>query len=319
MEKMSIKLLHERQSWTLSQKVDHTLGVIDQFISRMDGKVYLAFSGGKDSTVLMHLCEMLKKHILCVFSNTGCELPSIIHFVRKMKDDGHNIHIIRPTKTPRQVWEEQGFPLVGKKIAHHANLCQGCVKNGKDFPWYIMDEKSFYFVPEKWRYLFYEPYRVNDACCKVLKKDPMHKFNKESALFPIIGVMASESRMRSLDYVRQGQCNSFEEGNIKSLPLSIWLEEDIWQFIKDRNIEIADIYYKGALRTGCAACGFGCQFPDDTRLQLLMENYPKYYDMVMNFTNNGITYREAMRKMLAVNGLYLPDENPQLSFDFKFD
>ena len=30
--------------------------------------------------------------------------------------------------------------------------------------------------------------------------------------------------------------------------------------------------------------------------------------MVMNFTNNGVTYREALRKMLAVNGLTLPDE-----------
>ena len=28
----------------------------------------------------------------------------------------------------------------------------------------------------------------------------------------------------------------------------------------------------------------------------------------MNYTNNGVTYREALRKVLAVNGLYLPDE-----------
>ena len=28
----------------------------------------------------------------------------------------------------------------------------------------------------------------------------------------------------------------------------------------------------------------------------------------MNFTNNGVTYREALREMLAVNGLTLPDE-----------
>ena len=39
--------------------------------------------------------------------------------------------------------------------------------------------------------------------------------------------------------------------------------------------------------------------------------YPKYYNMVLNFENNGVTYREALREMLAVNGLWLPDENPQ--------
>ncbi len=33
--------------------------------------------------------------------------------------------------------------------------------------------------------------------------------------------------------------------------------------------------------------------------------------MVMNYTNNGVTFSEALRKMLAVNKLYLPDEQPR--------
>lgn len=37
----------------------------------------------------------------------------------------------------------------------------------------------------------------------------------------------------------------------------------------------------------------------------------------MNYENNGVTYRQALREMLKVEGMYLPDENPQLSlFDF---
>ena len=47
------------------------------------------------------------------------------------------------------------------------------------------------------------------------------------------------------------------------------------------------------------------------------ELYPKWYDTFMNYTNNGVTYREAMRKVLAVNGLSLPDENIQLELDFE--
>lgn len=35
----------------------------------------------------------------------------------------------------------------------------------------------------------------------------------------------------------------------------------------------------------------------------------------MNYTNNGVTFREALRKVLSVNGLYLPDEQPQTLFD----
>ena len=64
-------------------------------------------------------------------------------------------------------------------------------------------------------------------------------------------------------------------------------------------------------------CGYGCQFKNDNRLQLVHDLYPKWYETFMNYTNNGVTYREAMRKVLAVNGLSLPDENIQLELDFE--
>lgn len=49
---MTFSELRERQSWTLEQKIDHSLGTIEAFVNRMGGedKVYVSFSGGKDST-----------------------------------------------------------------------------------------------------------------------------------------------------------------------------------------------------------------------------------------------------------------------------
>ena len=46
---MDLKTLRERQQWTLAQKIDHSIGVIDQFASHFDGQVYVSFSGGNDS------------------------------------------------------------------------------------------------------------------------------------------------------------------------------------------------------------------------------------------------------------------------------
>ena len=127
--------------------------------------------------------------------------------------------------------------------------------------------------------------------------------------------MACESNKRTTDYLNQGSCNVFgENGKItKSLPLSIWLEDDIWAYIRERGLKIADIYHKGAKRTGCMFCGYGCQFKDDNRLQLCYDLYPKMYNYFMNYTNNGVTYREVMRKVLSVNGIELPDEKKQLT------
>lgn len=310
---MTAKELHTRQQWTLAQKIDHSLGVIDQFIAKTDGKVYLAFSGGKDSTVLMHLCEILKKDIPCVFVNTGCEYPDIVRFVYEMREEGHNIIILRPTSTPRKVWSQYGFPLVSKQVAegiHKVRTNPNSLTSKRVLG--IYDSQSLFVVNKKWRYLISEPYSVSNKCCQKLKKDPINKFRKESGLYPIIGTMASESLLRTNNYIKRGGCNVFGE-NAQSLPLSIWTDDDIWAFIRQNNIRIADIYHKGAQRTGCVACGFGCQFPQDHRLQLLHEQYPKYYDMIMKFENNGITYRQALREMLSKCGLMLPDENPQLT------
>lgn len=116
---VSVKELKARQGWTLPQKIDHSLATIDAFVSRLGGpdKVYCSFSGGKDSTVLLHLCRVLYPDILAVFCSTGNEYPEIIRFVNEQKATGVNIQIIRPKITPREVWAKYGFPLIGKESA----------------------------------------------------------------------------------------------------------------------------------------------------------------------------------------------------------
>ena len=308
---MTVEELHNRQQWTLAQKIDHSLGVIDQFIARMNGKVYLSFSGGKDSTVLLHLCEIIKPDIQCVFVNTGCESVDVVRFVEKMKA-AHNIEVIRPKLTPRQVWAKYGFPLVSKDQAFKIDLVRKN-PNSASAQKFMRDSNKF-TISKCFRYLCDTEkckYHTSAVCCNKLKKDPCKRYEHESGLRPIVATMASESMLRETDYLRVGQCNKFDQGHEKSKPLSIWMEEDIWQFIRENNIEIAEIYAKGVDRTGCVGCGFGAQMKDDRRLETFYRLYPKYYNMVLNFENNGVTYREALREMLAVNGLWLPDENPQ--------
>lgn len=311
---MDLAELRERQKWTLNQKIDHSLGVIDQFISRLDGRVYLGFSGGKDSTVLLDLCRIIKPDIKAVFCNTGNEYPDIVKFVRELKNtNGYNIEIIYPKLKPREVLERYGFPLISKEVSeklfyikYHKNSMRAKIAMG-------LEPSKLYKLSQKWINFSTEKYDISNTCCKKLKKEPFAIYDKENGLHPILGIMASESMQRQTTYLKNGGCNIFNKnGKNKSLPLSIWLEDDIWSYIRNRNLKIADIYYKGAKRTGCMFCGYGCQFKDDNRLKMVYELYPKWYETFMNYTNNGVTYREALRKVLAVNGLELPDENRQL-------
>lgn len=63
MKEITSEELTERQAWPWKQKVDHSLGVIDQFLARMEGKAFVSFSGGKDSSVLLDLCRIIKPDI----------------------------------------------------------------------------------------------------------------------------------------------------------------------------------------------------------------------------------------------------------------
>lgn len=308
---MTLAELRDRQSWTLEQKIDHSVGTIESFVNHMGGvdKVYVAFSGGKDSTVLLDLCRKVYPDMLAVFCNTGNEYPDIVRFVRQKIAAGENIQIIRPKMTPREVWAKYGFPLVSKESSEYIHEIR-INPQSKTARKRLTGDFS---LPIKWRYLISEPYDTTHYCCKILKKNPSHDYQKQSGRFPIIGTMASESQLREKSYIRYGNCNVFGK-RPTSRPLSIWCDEDIWTYIRRFNISIADIYYKGANRTGCMGCGFGAQFTGDPRFRILLREYPKCYDMVMNYTNNGVTFRKAIRKVLAVNRLYLPDEEPRNLF-----
>lgn len=77
--------MQQRQSLPLEAKIQMTKRRVKQWIDHWDGDVYLAFSGGKDSTVLKHIIESMGYNIPCVFSNTGLEMPEIVEFARRQK------------------------------------------------------------------------------------------------------------------------------------------------------------------------------------------------------------------------------------------
>lgn len=51
-------LLKERMGWSLSQKIDHSLYVIESFVSAVGGvdSVYVSFSGGGRTLLFCMIC-----------------------------------------------------------------------------------------------------------------------------------------------------------------------------------------------------------------------------------------------------------------------
>jgi hypothetical protein len=212
----------------------------------------------------------------------------------------------------KQIIEKYGFPLISKeqsqyiRQAKHTNSEK--LRNIRLFG----SINGIGKIAERWKCLIDAPFDVSEKCCDFLKKKPFQKFQKQTGLYPVIGTMAGESRLRFQKWLKYG-CNSFETNMIASYPLSIWEEDDVWAYIRKFNLSYSPIYDMGIKRTGCLVCGFGCHIKGDRRFYFLKENKTKIYEYFMQMKNNGISYREALQYC----GIDFPDSNnKQLQIKF---
>ncbi len=106
----------------LDKRITDAMHRIEELYNETDGKCYVSFSGGKDSTVLLALIKMCediltipKDSIPAVFSNTGVELGVTVDFVKWVKKNWYpNVVIIRPEKSFDWVMKNEGKPLRSK-------------------------------------------------------------------------------------------------------------------------------------------------------------------------------------------------------------
>ena len=105
--------LKELQALPLERKIMITQTRIMEWYQRYNGNVYVSFSGGKDSTVLLHIARQMFPDIPAVFSNTGLEYYEIQRFT--FWHD--NVTIIRPKMRFDEVVSTYGYPLISKEVA----------------------------------------------------------------------------------------------------------------------------------------------------------------------------------------------------------
>lgn len=290
--------LRQRQALPLEVKIRMSEQRIREWVYEfgLEG-VYISFSGGKDSTALLHLARRLYPDIKAVFVDTGLEYPEIREFVKTFD----NVDVVRPKLTFKQVIQKYGYPFISKEVSQQVyEAIKGAEKNHikpRQTNTYKrkFDPNSEYikrfprFSLEKYDYLFDAPFVMSHKCCAIMKKAPAKAYEKKTGRRAILATMTDESRLRETEWLKNG-CNAFNSPRPTSKPFSFWTEQDILTYIKQNNITICSVYgdivpdntardalagqldiadyglindtrplkTTGCSRTGCMFCGFGC-------------------------------------------------------------
>lgn len=312
-------ILKQFQALPLRAKVMKSQLRIREWYNHFGGNVCVAFSGGKDSTVLAHLVRGLYPDIPLIFANTGLEYPEIQAFARKM-----GAEFIRPKMQFSEVISKFGYPIISKENAEAIYYARR-IKNGSDeiikrkfcdqkrselngsrqYAEKAQDAKkaNYIYTKKKWLPLCREAqFQISHKCCFVMKKAPLKNYQKKSGLYPILGTLTEESKLREQAWIKHG-CNAYDSEYKTSQPLSFWTEQDILRYIYDEGLEIASVYgdivgvdkdgyeYEpyiacecnlkctGCQRTGCVYCAFGLHLEKgETRFQRLARTHPRQYE-----------------------------------------
>lgn len=114
----------------------------------------------------------------------------------------------------------------------------------------IRPKKSFFQLVSEHGY----PSRFSRFCCSILKE---YKVCDRA----IKGIRRSESRKRAERYKEPERCRvySAKEKVKEYLPILEWTDQDVEEFIKERNIKCHPLYYRGGQfdvtkRLGCMGC-----------------------------------------------------------------
>ena len=178
---MTYEELKTRQGWTLEQKIDHGIGTVEFFLSQVNSKGYISFSGGKDSTVMLDIIRrFIDKNFPAVFCNTGNEFPEILRFVRNTD----NVTIIRSEISIKQVIEKYGFPLVSKEQSQYIRQAKHTNSEKLRNIRLYGSINGIGKIAERWKFLIEAPFNVSEKCCDFLKKNRSKNIVREQVCIP---------------------------------------------------------------------------------------------------------------------------------------
>lgn len=239
----------------------------DRFKKINPKEYFLSYSGGKDSHFLYWFIKeyLQNTNIEIVGVNTYMEHHEILKRINKNCD-----RVLFPKLKPFEIKEKYGIPCFSKFQDEMIERYQKGSRTKNTMAAITGEGRITFKLNKKARELLLsnQLHKISNKCCKVIKKDTMKAYQKETGKKAIIGVRGDESSLRKAQYT---SCFT-KIGNFTPL----WdITEDIMNEVYKRyNIEIPKVY-EHINRTGCMGCPYGKK-NTEKELALINENQRKF-------------------------------------------
>ena len=242
------KELLDTMERTTVQKI---VRVYEKYKNKLD-IFHVAFSGGKDSAVLLDLVKkaLPKDSFVVIFGDTGMEFPDTykaVEYTQKQCEDADiPFYVARSHFDPDESWRLFGPP---------ARVLRWCCSVHKSTPQTLKMRE----ITEKNNYVGMD----------------------------FVGVRAYESIARSkYDYENVGKK---QKGQYSFNPILEWTSAEVWLYIYLNKIFVNETYKKGNSRAGCLFCPMGGGKNDYIQFASYPDQVGKFIDLVksMNARNKG--------------------------------
>lgn len=189
----------------LQRKIDGSIRLLRAIqAAHPDDVIEIAYSGGKDSDVILQLAKEAGINYRAIYKNTTIDPRGTLQHVRDM-----GVEVLQPKQSFFQLVEQKGLPS-----------------------------------------------RFHRFCCQELKEYKVLDV-------AVMGVRRAESPKRAERYKEPTQCRYYgsKKRHVEAVyPILEWSNDDVRNFIQDRGITLAPVYYDadGTLhierRLGCVGC-----------------------------------------------------------------
>jgi len=241
---------------TLDEKIEQSKGIIKEALQKFSSEeLYLAWTGGKDSTTMLWLYREVFKELggslpKAMFIDEGHVFDEIIDLVNRLQDEW-NVEVMLAKNTDVSDKAKGVGDII--RVAH---LNEG---NRREIEKLGYTEDSFVFEPESF---------VGNHLMKTVAMNSFLERNRVTALSTAIRWDEQEARI-SEDYFSPRT----NPDHTRIHPILHFKERDIWETIQGYNIPFCSLYYRGYRSLG--AKGSTSKTSDIPAWEQDLENTPE--------------------------------------------